>query len=394
MPRIQTSTLRPTALAVGLLALAAFPAQAAGPARVASYDRALWPESIDNPQRFDRASRQEILTLVRVIARTPLGDEASLQAFTGVKAPNTAGIAQWLTETRQRLLANYQAASGNCDEAAVCPSPADWQALVQLARAQTESTGTSAAWRQAAEAFHTTYLYEQVRLAALFPRISSEIARLDPQELTGTELPDRHFALSFDDGPSRNDETERLLRWLQDNGDSALFFVLGENLERRLGNQSAAVLGERYRGQCLASHGYRHAPHPKLADWQDSLDRTASLIVRVQPDTPTGSVWFRPPYGQRTLEQAHYLAAHDGRVVLWNIDSQDWNAKLPAAAMQDRLVTLMLLWRRGILLFHDVHPKARQALPELRHFMDASGLSLSGCQELAALPQTASAATD
>ncbi|MCC6075601.1 polysaccharide deacetylase family protein [Pseudomonas sp. GCM10022188] len=393
MTRIHSEILRPTTLAATLLAFATSNASAAGPARVASYDRTLWPETIESPQHFDRASRQEILALVRVIARTPLGDETSIQSFTGVTAPNSAAVSQWLAETRRRLLANYKAASSDCGETDVCPPPADWQALEQRAHAQA-ATATPPAWRQAAEAFHTAYLYEQVRLAALFPRITSEIARLAPQELTGTELPDRHFALSFDDGPSRNDESERLLSWLQSNGDSALFFVLGENLERRLGHQSAAALREMYKGQCLASHGYHHAPHPKLADWQDSLDRTAGLIVRVQPDTPTGGVWFRPPYGQRTLEQTHYVSTRDGRMVLWNIDSQDWNAKLPAAAMQDRVVTLMLLWRRGILLFHDVHPKARQTLPALKHFMDNSGLSLSDCRELVAIPLTASATAD
>ncbi|AJE19521.1 polysaccharide deacetylase family protein [Azotobacter chroococcum] len=379
----RSRTARPVRawLAGALLALLSAGAPAAGPTKLASYDRTLWPESIDSPQRFDRASRQEILALVRVIERTPLADAAAIQTFTGVKTPNAEGVARWLEETRRRLLANYRAASRSCEAEAFCPPAADWPALVQLA-GQAAGDTTTQAWRQAAEGFHTTYLYEQVRLAALFPRITSEIARLDDSELNGFELPDRQFALSFDDGPSGNDETERLLHWLREHGAGAFFFVLGENLERRLARESAASLGERYQGQCLASHGYSHIPHQKLAGWQDSLEKTARLIARVQPAGPAGGAWFRPPYGQRNAEQVAYLKARDGRVVLWNIDSQDWNAKLQPAAMQDRLITLMLLWRRGILLFHDIHPKARTALPGIGAFMEKSGLAMVGCGEV------------
>lgn len=381
MSRSRTTRPLRTWLAGTLLALLSAGASATGPAKLASYDRTLWPENIDSPQHFDRASRQEILALVRVIERTPLADAAAIQTFTGVKTPNAEGVARWLEETRRRLLANYQAASHGCDGEATCPPAADWPALVQLA-GQAAGDAATQAWRLAAEGFHTTYLYEQVRLAALFPRITSEIARLDDSELNGFELPDRQFALSFDDGPSGNDETERLLHWLRERGAGAFFFVLGENLERRLARESAASLGERYQGQCLASHGYSHVPHQKLAGWQDSLDKTARLIARVQLAGPAGGAWFRPPYGQRNAEQVAYLKARDGRVVLWNIDSQDWNAKLQPAAMQDRLITLMLLWRRGILLFHDIHPKARAALPGIGAFMEKSGLAMVGCGEV------------
>lgn len=379
MDRPHGMLVRKARLVAAVLSLTATAALAAGPEKVASYDRHLWPETIDNPQRFDRASRQEILAMVRVIERTPLSDAQAIQTFTGLKTPNVEGVANWLTETRRRLLANYQAASRNCDAGEVCSPAGDWPALGRLAA---KAADAPQAWRQAAEGFHTTYLYEQVRLAALFPLITSEIARLDGQELTGFELPDRQFALSFDDGPSRNDETEQLLHWLRDSGNSAFFFTLGENLERRLGKQSAAVLGELYQGQCLASHGYSHVSHQKLVAWQDSLEKTDRLIASVQSGGPAGGAWFRPPYGQRSLEQATYLKAHGGRVVLWNIDSLDWNAKLPSTAMQDRLTTLMLLWRRGILLFHDIHPKARTALPEIRQFMESNGLSMAGCRNL------------
>jgi peptidoglycan/xylan/chitin deacetylase (PgdA/CDA1 family) len=76
-------------------------------------------------------------------------------------------------------------------------------------------------------------------------------------------------------------------------------------------------------------------------------------------------VLWRPPYGRRTADAAKILAAKRSRVVLWNLDSQDWNPKMDPAMITDRMISLMLLWRRGILLFHDVHPKATAVVPAL-----------------------------
>ncbi|WP_167360322.1 polysaccharide deacetylase family protein [Pseudomonas anguilliseptica] len=215
----------------------------------------------------------------------PLDGRDALISFTGVKNPNVGSVQRWLEQSRQRLLENYRAAGATAD---------DWAALLAAA-AQPVSTPGDVRWQVAAERFHATYLYEQVRLAALFPAITSEIDRLDERELTGNELADRQFILSFDDGPSANQETEHLQQWLQTEGIGAFFFVLGENLQRRAAEQPLQNLTPLYAGQCLASHGYRHVAHQKLAQWQDSLERTRDLIVQVQPDAPELGLWFRPP---------------------------------------------------------------------------------------------------
>jgi hypothetical protein len=72
---------------------------------------------------------------------------------------------------------------------------------------------------------------------------------------------------------------------------------------------------------------------------------------------------FRPPYGQRQVDSQVFFASQGLQVALWQIDSQDWNSKVSAEAAGQRVLTLMLLWRRGVLLFHDIHGKARVALP-------------------------------
>ncbi|MFT5781992.1 MAG: hypothetical protein ACI9EB_001366 [Pseudomonas sp.] len=59
---------------------------------------------------------------------------------------------------------------------------------------------------------HRSYLNEQLRLAALFAGLSSELDLFSDLEHNGDELADRQFLLSFDDGPSASKgNSDRLL---------------------------------------------------------------------------------------------------------------------------------------------------------------------------------------
>jgi peptidoglycan-N-acetylglucosamine deacetylase len=66
-------------------------------------------------------------------------------------------------------------------------------------------------------------------------------------------------------------------------------------------------------------------------------------------------------------------------VSFWNIDSQDWNAKASNDEVKQRVLTLMLLWRHGVILFHDIHTKAQTALPWLLEQTHASGITWENC---------------
>ena len=67
------------------------------------------------------------------------------------------------------------------------------------------------------------------------------------------------------------------------------------------------------------------------------------------------------------------------QVGLWNIDSQDWSNKVSADAAAQRVLTLMLLWRRGVILFHDIHNKAPVAVSWLVRATEGSGVSWQDC---------------
>lgn len=130
-------------------------------------------------------------------------------------------------------------------------------------------------------------------------------------------------------------------------------------------------------------HGFEHKSHQKWAEWKESLNKTRNKIIEIFPDQP---VPFRPPYGQRSLELTKYQSGElKASVMLWNIDSQDWHSKIDASQVGDRVQKLMLLWRKGIILFHDVHPKALIAMMSLTSFADKAGLHWVNCHDIKVL---------
>ena len=104
--------------------MATWPALAAGPEKIATLERQLWPRAINTQAAFDQASGAEILSFVRVMATTELNTQADIQSFTGIDKVNTQSVQRWLNTTRRRLQQNYASACGQC------AASADWQQLV------------------------------------------------------------------------------------------------------------------------------------------------------------------------------------------------------------------------------------------------------------------------
>jgi peptidoglycan/xylan/chitin deacetylase (PgdA/CDA1 family) len=376
-----TVTLLATVFLVPLLS------SAAGPSRIATSDRALWPYALDSEKAFDIASRAEIAALANVWAvSAPNQDTKSWAESLSIKAADTASIKLWQDTVTKIWTANFKKASISCEPGvelfcAAANSTLSWGEIVAYARQQWDLLPKSLApWAENQQRFYSTYLYEQLRLAALFPRITSEILTMDDQEILGIDYPDKSFLLTFDDGPTaHNGETDQLIALLRRRQLSGVFFLLGEKLNSRLRLSSTANLKAFYDGMCVASHGRNHKPHSQMADWQESIDSTNKTLTSILPTGQQRVKYFRPPYGQRTVEISKYVAKTQQQTMLWNIDSQDWNARITAEQLSGRMVSLMLLWRRGILLFHDVHPKAKKALPEIFRETEKAGVHWLSC---------------
>ncbi|MGL4207174.1 MAG: polysaccharide deacetylase family protein [Aeromonadaceae bacterium] len=339
-------------------------------------DRTTWPERLTSHPGFNAASRLEILTFANELLSSELISADEWPARLGLTRVDMLALERYRQQTWLRVLHNYQMAARDCPS---CPHPGSVSQLRQLLLRPPSIPPHLQPWQEASRGFHAAYLLEQLRLAAQFSRISSEIDTLSPAEMTGNELMDGEFLLTFDDGPTETKgNTRRTAEALALGGQNGVFFLLGERLQARLLG-SPQLLAADYGENCIASHGMRHTPYPNLEDWQESLQQSRTLLQAV-PGVMRLS-WFRPPYGQRTPEMAGRVFRH---LVLWNIDSQDWRPQLSAAQVRDRVLTLMLLWRKGIILFHDVHPLAAEALPGLFSATLTSPVRWVDCHSFAA----------
>ena len=225
-----------------------------------------------------------------------------------------------------------------------------------------------AKWYESSKTFYTHYCIEQIRLAALYPRITSEILQLSQNEIQGHDFAQKNFLLTFDDGPTvTNGNTDKLLQVLDTYNLKAMFFVLGTSLNNRLQASSSKALNDLYGQNLVLSHGKVHESHQKYEAWKESIDYTNNLIHKVF-NSKNKMVYFRPPYGQRNQKVTDYFVQNQSKLIFWNMDSQDWSSKINAQEVADRQITLMLLWRKGILLFHDIHSKAQTAVPIIHDY--------------------------
>ena len=355
-------------------------AYAVGPTKVATFDRALWGESLFTQSAFDKASRYEILSYVQQIVNTNLSTTTALKKFVGRKKVNLSSVQKWKAFTKEELFKNFQLAQKSCSSSKnLCKKVNSWAELAIMAR-EYKPKEEKKKWYKASQTFFAYYLYEQARLAALFPKTTSEIDKIDASEVQGFGFEDGEFLLTFDDGPKYK-RTKKLSLLLQEKEIHGLFFVLGNNLEKALSVHGKKKIKKLYNGSCVGSHGFIHKSHQRLKTWQSSYDKTRALIANNNlQNTSKDKVWFRPPYGQRHKKLIAYLAMLHDTVMLWNIDSQDWNRHLSAKKVEDRVVTLMLLHRKGIILFHDIHPKAIKVVEVLNAYREQKTISWVDCR--------------
>lgn len=331
-----------------------------GQSTVAVGDRGLWKEAVNTPEGFDRASRAAILQYA-----LELGEQQAAEDSDG-KRPS---VVKWLDNELNRARQNYNSATRTC--------PAnDWTCVGEANNSKDFTAKVNAqkvppalaAWRRDMAQFVQIYVAEQVRLASLFPATTSEIDTFNDNEWIGDEVSDRKFFLTFDDGPTAaKGETDGVLEMLAAQKKTAVFFVLGLNFSNRL--RSDKSLAELYSGQCVGAHGWEHISHQKRSKyaagdrWQTSVTDSIALISKNFSGTNSFLPLFRPPYGQRKPDSGAFFQKEGLQVALWNMDSQDWNEKIVADDIINRMEILMLIKRRGVLLFHDIHPKAKIAVP-------------------------------
>ncbi len=158
-------------------------------------------------------------------------------------------------------------------------------------------------------------------------------------------------ALTFDDGPDAR-WTPRVLDELERAGVTATFFVLS----CRAAYHRELVARMVAQGHTVGLHGnlhLRHDEHPGETD-------TAEALALLAPHRPR--LW-RPPHGIITDTTRALAAEHGLQLVLWSIDTVDWQAGQTAPGMLERVVPQ--LTPGAVVLMHDaIGPGARRDTPQ------------------------------
>lgn len=199
----------------------------------------------------------------------------------------------------------------------------------------------------------------------------------DTGELFGTELPPKTLLLTFDDGPHPR-YTDRILDILKKYNLQAVFFQVGRNLGTIAADKTikltptagvdAHILAA---GSSLGNHSYTHPLLTKLdaAGYTREIDSTNALLKYILQSDP---VLFRPPYGARNDAILQVVQADKLKSMIWNIDSMDWADPVPNSVAQ-RVLKEIEHEGRGIILFHDIHERAIEVLPQLIETLQKNG---------------------
>jgi peptidoglycan/xylan/chitin deacetylase (PgdA/CDA1 family) len=180
----------------------------------------------------------------------------------------------------------------------------------------------------------------------------------------------RAVCLTFDDGP-HPEHTPRLLDRLAALEVVATFFVVGERAARHP-DLVRRVVAE---GHALGHHSWSHGD-PEVTSAQalaDEARRTEALLASLTGQRPR---LFRPPHGKLTAAKAARLWARRQTIVLWNRDPKDF-----AGAPLGAWVRAAGLSGGDVVLLHDVHPYAANALDELVDDVRGRGLRFTTPRE-------------
>lgn len=170
--------------------------------------------------------------------------------------------------------------------------------------------------------------------------------------------------LTFDDGPTPEGHTAKVLDTLKEHGAKAVFFITGNGLKNR-------DLVERIHreGHVLGVHTLSHANLTKLspAEMRKEIEPIVGLIHEVTGSRPT---LFRPPYGAYNDQVLAVLKEYDLELVNWTNSAKDWEHREPQKVSDE---VLGQLHRGAVILMHDIKAHTADALPEILKRIRAEG---------------------
>ncbi len=172
---------------------------------------------------------------------------------------------------------------------------------------------------------------------------------------------DSHIHLTFDDGP--DEETENLLKWLNDEKIKAVFFLLPEKAER-YSSLVREMISEKHE---VGSHFLRHRPYWSTGKkiFKEELIKATEIISRVSGSMVT---LCRAPYGRILPFQEKWIENLGLEHWFWSLNSGDYRKGLSSDLLYSKLKRNLI--PGDIILLHD-SVSMNRTLEALRRLSDS-----------------------
>jgi len=192
------------------------------------------------------------------------------------------------------------------------------------------------------------FLRANLLILAATLAFTAVLVRAEASVYRKSKTEEKKIALTFDDGPSKQN-TREILSILEEYGIKATFFVIGENA-RRDPERIRSIFDA---GHELGNHTYTHAYISKISDseLEREIRETENVLVEITGVKP---VVFRPPGGYYDDASIAKVEKMGYKSILWSLDTRDWS--MPKS---ESIVSKVEGRTQGgdILLFHDLEDK-------------------------------------
>jgi peptidoglycan/xylan/chitin deacetylase (PgdA/CDA1 family) len=185
------------------------------------------------------------------------------------------------------------------------------------------------------------------------------------------------WAITLDDGPSKyttqflaNLKKDKTAEEIAKTGDERYTFFWVSKL---ITSYPKAVGEAAAKGCERASHSMTHANLSVSSE--DTLKVEIDGAVKIFTEKIAPPTMFRCPYGACGADGRQRIADVNLIHIFWNVDSLDWQDKNPASVIE-RVRGQMRTQRRGIILFHDIHPQGVIASAQILQDIRASNGAL------------------
>ncbi len=178
------------------------------------------------------------------------------------------------------------------------------------------------------------------------------------------ETEEKKVAISFD-AAWGNEQTETLLKILEEKGVKSTFFLVGEWAEKY--PESVKLIAEK--GHDVENHSSTHAYMTKLST-EDMIKEITACNEKIEELTGKAPTLFRPPYGDYNNEVVRAVKGAGMYCVQWDIDSLDW--KDPSPQQMVEKITSKLT-SGSIILMHNGAKNTPEALPMIIDAVRAEG---------------------